>query len=81
MDPIVYLFRANIRGATGDNEGALQDFNKAIGINPNNVAAYAGRGLSKISLGQKASGCRDISKAGKMGFVGEDKMMKEYCNK
>jgi hypothetical protein len=43
------------------------------------VAAYAGRGLSKISLGQKESGCKDITKAGKMGYAGAAKLKEEHC--
>jgi len=58
---------------------AIQDFNKAIKINPNYGGAYRGRGLSKIQIGQKDSGCLDLSKAGEMGYSTAYDAIKKYC--
>jgi len=60
--------------------GAIQDFNKAIEINPNLAQAYLNRGLAKISLGQKKDGCLDLSKAGEMGLAVAYDSIKEHCN-
>jgi len=39
-----------------DYKGAIQDYNKAIELNPILAKAYNNRGLAKIDLGQKDSG-------------------------
>ena len=54
--------------------------NKAIELNPKNSGAYYARGLAKIVLGQKDSGCLDLSKAGELGFVDTYEAIKQFCN-
>jgi len=54
--------------ASGDYQGAIKDFNKAIEINPKDADAYYNRGLAKIGLGQKYSGCLDLSRARELGY-------------
>ena len=63
-----------------DYKGAILDFNKAIELAPNNANVYYNRGLAKISLGQKDSGCLDLSKAGEMGYSEAYDYIKEFCN-
>ncbi|PIV58665.1 MAG: hypothetical protein COS14_08405, partial [Bacteroidetes bacterium CG02_land_8_20_14_3_00_31_25] len=63
-----------------DYSGAISDFNKAIEINPNNAEAYYNRGFAKINLGQKDSGCLDLSKAGKLGCSQAYEAIKDFCN-
>ena len=60
--------------------GAIQDFNKAIELNPNNAVAYYNRGLAKIHLGQKDNGCLDLSKAGELGHAKAYEHIKDLCN-
>jgi hypothetical protein len=38
------------------------------------------RGLSKIILGQKDSGCLDLSKAGELGYDRAYEAIEKYCN-
>ncbi len=42
--------------------------------------AYYNRGLAKIQLGQKNSGCLDLSKAGELGVDKVYEVIREYCN-
>ena len=63
-----------------DYKGAIQDYTKAIELNPKLAEAYNNRGLTKITSGQKDSGCLDLSKAGELGLVEADETIKEYCN-
>jgi tetratricopeptide (TPR) repeat protein len=79
----------NIRGRTKyqlrDYEGAIADFDKVIkswtsGKTQKNNAYYW-RGLSKIELGQKESGCLDLKKASKAGYIKADRAIGSYCNK
>ena len=58
----------------------MEDYNKAIEINPEFVEAYYSRGLAKIGLGQKESGCLDLSKAGELGYSKAYESIKKYCN-
>jgi len=51
-----------------------------IGLNPSDAEAYYGRGVAKIGLGQKDSGCLDLSKAGELGYSVAYKAIKRYCN-
>ena len=46
-----------------DYRGAIQDFNKAIKLNPNDVEAFYGRGLSKDSLEDYKGAIEDLNKA------------------
>ncbi len=63
-----------------DYQGAIKEFDKAIKLNPKLADAYYNRGLAKIELDQKDSGCLDLSKAGELGFDKAYEAIKEYCN-
>ncbi|MDA9332749.1 tetratricopeptide repeat protein, partial [Saprospiraceae bacterium] len=60
--------------------GSIADYTKAIEIDPNYAKAYLNRGRSKLMLGQKDSGCLDLSKAGELGYGKAYEVIKEYCN-
>lgn len=45
-----------------DYAGAIQDFNKAIELNPNFVAAYYNRGCAKVYLKDYTGAIQDYSK-------------------
>ena len=63
-----------------DYRGEIQDYTKAIELNPKDAEAYYNRGLTKITSGQKDSGCLDLSKAGELGLAGAYEAIKKYCN-
>lgn len=46
----VYNNRGNARTSKGDLTGALSDFNQALSIDPNFVAAYNNRGYGRQQL-------------------------------
>ena len=60
-------------------QGAIDDFAKAIEINPKYAEAYYFRGSVKIILKQKESGCIDFEKAGELGFEDAQEAIKKYC--
>ncbi|HPD33768.1 MAG TPA: tetratricopeptide repeat protein, partial [Candidatus Kapabacteria bacterium] len=45
-----------------DYKGAIADYDKAIGINPNYSKAYKNRGIAKEKLGDKAGAQQDYEK-------------------
>jgi Tfp pilus assembly protein PilF len=47
----------------GQNDKALEDFNKAIDINPNYQRAYDNRGYLYLDLGEYESAINDFQKA------------------
>ncbi|QQS29542.1 MAG: tetratricopeptide repeat protein [Sphingobacteriales bacterium] len=57
----------NAKFELGDYQGAIQDYNKAIVINPKFSEVYCARRILKFVLGNKRSGCLDLSKAGELG--------------
>jgi tetratricopeptide (TPR) repeat protein len=48
---------------TGDKQGAIADFNKAIEIKPDFENAYYGRGNVRFALGDKQGAIADLNKA------------------
>ena len=49
-------------------------------LNPKDADAYLNRGIDKLILGQKDSGCLDLSKAGELGIEGAYETIRELCN-
>jgi len=76
MDALAYNKSGGLKANLGDYRG--EDFNKAIEINPKDARAYNGRGVSKIFLGQKDSGCLDLTKAMELGEPHH--AIKQFCN-
>ncbi|WP_137666513.1 tetratricopeptide repeat protein, partial [Sphaerospermopsis reniformis] len=47
----------------GDKQGAIDDYNQAIKINPNYANAYIGRGNVRDDLGDKQGAIKDFQTA------------------
>ncbi len=75
-----YFKSGNTKYDLKDYKGAIQDYTKAIELNPKYADAYYNRGIAKIELGQKDNGCLDFSKAGELGHAEAYESIKEYCN-
>ncbi|MFN7851159.1 MAG: tetratricopeptide repeat protein [Dolichospermum sp.] len=58
-----YLSRGNVRDDLGDKPGAIDDYNQAIKINPNNAQAYNNRGIVRYELGDKPGAIDDYNLA------------------
>ena len=55
------------------------DYNVLIGIDPKNKDAYYRRGLAKLYIKEKDSGCLDLSKAGELGDSRAYEEIQKYC--
>jgi len=85
---IFYFHRAYAKEYLENHEGAIADFTKVIEfIEVDNqqfvVETYFNRGLAKIELGEKDSGCLDLYMARDEGFgdyVESDSAIREHCN-
>lgn len=60
---IGYFFRGNLRDRSDNLNGALNDFSKAIELNPDYTLAYNNRGIIKGSMKDYKGALADFSKA------------------
>ena len=74
-----YCYRGDSKNSLLDYTGAIADYTRVIEIDPYFAWAYNNRGLAKISLGQKVSGCMDLKKAKELGLSEAQESIKEYC--
>lgn len=58
-----YFNKGNTKIEAGDNNGAIQDYNKAIEINPKLDAAFRNRAAAKIELTDYQGAVLDYNKA------------------
>jgi len=57
-----YFEKGNAKIDKTDYRGAIQDYNKAIELNPNHANAYFARGLAKRKLGDYRGAIQDFDK-------------------
>ncbi|MDJ0505142.1 MAG: tetratricopeptide repeat protein, partial [Nostocales cyanobacterium LE14-WE12] len=55
--------RGNARYDLGDKQGAIDDYNQALNIDPNYALAYNGRGNARYDLGDKQGAIDDYNQA------------------
>ncbi|MBK8482774.1 MAG: tetratricopeptide repeat protein [Saprospiraceae bacterium] len=75
----VYYIKGNSKAKLQDYGGAIADFTKAMELNPDFSAAYNNRGISKLALGQKDSGCLDLSQAWELGYLQAYNAIRDFC--
>ena len=75
----VYFKHANEMVHLKDFRGAIAEYSKAIEIDPKYAEAYNNRGLAKMKLDQKDSGCLDLKKARELGYEDAYEAIKKYC--
>ena len=63
-----------------DYKGAIEDYTKAIEINPNYSNAYKNRGASKENLGDLSGACADWRKAANLGDTDSAERVENQCN-
>lgn len=74
-----YVARARAKVELKNYTGAVSDCTKQIEFLPKSAESYFVRGYSKILLGQKSSGCLDLSKAGELGYTEAYGAIKALC--
>ena len=62
-DSIGFRAARTLRREIGDKEGALEDYTKAIALNPKNAEAYTSRGVLRQEMGDKEGALADYTKA------------------
>lgn len=73
--------RATVRMKLSDPEGAVEDLNSSLSLDPGNGSTYHTRGLVKISMGDREPGCRDLERAEQEGDQTVKQSISKYCDK
>ena len=60
---------------------AIDEYTKALNIEPHLAEAYYNRALILLYLKQNEKACKDLSKAGEMGVNDAYNVIKRYCTK
>ena len=76
-----YMNRGAYYAELGLHVQAIKDYNKALTIEPNQAIVYYNRALSKARFMYTLDACRDLQKAGKLGFEEANSLMKERCGR
>jgi tetratricopeptide (TPR) repeat protein len=70
----------NAKAESGNAQGAVLDYDKAIELNPKFAEAYEKRGLEKLKLNLKEQACLDLSKAGELGYKQAYVEIRKLCH-
>ena len=62
-DDLNYFSSGLAKADLGDKKEAIEDYTKAIEIDPKNASAYHNRGLAKVDLGDEKGALEDYVKA------------------
>ena len=62
-----YYDSGNLKANQNDFEGAIEDYTKAIELNPDYDYFYTNRGVSKENLGDLKGACADWKEAARLG--------------
>ncbi|MBO5846591.1 MAG: tetratricopeptide repeat protein, partial [Bacteroidales bacterium] len=56
----------------------LEDYNRAIELNEDFAEAWYNRGVTRIYLGERNEGLRDLSRAGELGIYKAYNLIKRF---
>ena len=58
-----YIAQGDAKYNSGDKQGAIEDYERAIAVDPQNAEAYSSRGTAKYDLGDKEAAIEDYDRA------------------
>ena len=58
------------RARQGDYRGAMEHYDRAIGVDPDNADAYVGRGFARLALGDTPGGEADLQQGSRLRILG-----------
>lgn len=86
-DFLIYSFRGNARSKMRRYNDAIDDFDKALDMQPDDIMEYSNwvrnyfnRGVAKYYLDDLDGACRDWNKALELGFGQAHDYIMEYCD-
>lgn len=85
-DFLIYSFRGNARSKMRRYNDAIDDFDKALDLQPNDIMEYSNwvrnyfnRGVAKYYMEDMMGACKDWNKALELGFGPAHDYLMEYC--
>jgi len=77
-----YVFNqlAVCKRESGDPNGAIQEYNNALKVNPNYTSSIGGRGTAKQYLNNLFGACDDWTRAVELGGESYQSKIDEFCN-
>jgi len=86
QDFLIYSFRGNARSKMQRYNDAIDDFDKALDIKPDDIMEYSNwvknyfnRGVAKYYLNDLVGACKDWNKALELGFGQAHDYIMDYC--
>jgi len=86
QDFLIYSFRGNARSKMQRYNDAIDDFDKALDIKPDDIMEYSNwvknyfnRGVAKYYLNDLGGACKDWNKALELGFGQAHDYIMDYC--
>ncbi len=79
--PGAYSIRGTLKIQSENYLEAINDFDIALAIDPDDTHALFNRGLAYYNLGMKKESCHDWNEAGQRGHYKSIKYISRYCNK
>ena len=58
---------------------ALNDYDRAIEINPTFAQAYYNRGILRLRMNDPLNACEDFKKVKSLGYDKADALIEKYC--
>lgn len=77
----LYYDRGNVYASLKDYARAIEDYDRALGLDANLAEAYYNRGLTRLLTDSVADGVADMSKAGELGLYKAYSVIKKYSKK
>jgi tetratricopeptide (TPR) repeat protein len=77
---LLHVNRGNAKYNLKDYYGTIEDYSKAIEINPDYVKAYSNRGVAKYNLRDLNGACADWKKAASLGHQNSAQWVRDQCN-
>ena len=77
--PYVYYNLGNLYCLSSEHVSSIENYTRAIELDPYMGDAYFNRGLVLIYLKDKEKGCIDLSRAGELGVQDAYGVIKKYC--
>ena len=74
----LYYNRGNAYAAVSDFDKAIEDYDRALELDPKMAEAYYNRGLSKLKLKKNKEAIVDLGKAGEGGLYKAYRVIKKY---
>ena len=75
----IYLDRGSVHLANGNPQGALQDLDTVISLEPKNGQAYFLQGILYFLLEKNLKACASMYKANSLGFEEAEESLASMC--